>query len=160
MPELQSSERGADVRFPPPLVFVIALLAGVVLRYAWMPLRFPVARFAGIAIGLGLIGCAVAIGASANRLMVKTGQSPVPWKPTPELILRGPYRFTRNPMYVGLTFITIGLGLALDNAWISLLALPSLVIIHYLAVVPEERYLSEKFGEPYRHYLTRVRRYI
>jgi protein-S-isoprenylcysteine O-methyltransferase Ste14 len=160
VPELRAEDRGADVRFPPPVVFLIALLTGVLLRYAWMPLRFPAARFVSMAVGLVLIGSAIAIAASARTLMVRTGQSPIPWKPTPDLILQGPYRFTRNPMYVGLTLLTIGLGFALDNVWISVLALPSLGVVHYIAVVPEERYLSKKFGEPYRRYLTRVRRYI
>jgi protein-S-isoprenylcysteine O-methyltransferase Ste14 len=134
-----SQERGADVRFPPPLVFLIGLLTGVLLRYVWMPLRFPAARLIGIVAGLALIGSAIAIAASARRRMVKTG---------------------RNPMYLGLTLLTIGLGFALDNLWISLLAIPSLAAVHFIAVLPEERYLSDKFGPPYRDYLTRVRRYI
>jgi protein-S-isoprenylcysteine O-methyltransferase Ste14 len=94
------------------------------------------------------------------HLFTRTGQSPFPWKPTPQLILQGPYRFTRNPMYVGVTVFLIGLGLALNNLWISLFAAPALLAVHFIAVLPEERYLTEKFGDSYRSFLARVRRYI
>ena len=91
---------------------------------------------------------------------MRTGQSPVPWKPTPELIFAGPYRFTRNPMYVGATFIVVGLGVSLDAVLASLAAPIALLIVHFIAVRPEERYLREKFGAPYEEYLRRVRRYL
>jgi protein-S-isoprenylcysteine O-methyltransferase Ste14 len=54
----------------------------------------------------------------------------------------------------------LGLGVALDNLWISFFALPALAIVHFMAVLPEERYLSEKFGESYAQYLGKVRRYL
>jgi protein-S-isoprenylcysteine O-methyltransferase Ste14 len=88
------------------------------------------------------------------------GPGPEAWKPTPEMVVSGPYRFSRNPMYLGLTCIQIGLGLALNNLWISLLAAFSLLAVHFIAVLPEERYLTEKFGESYRSYLVKVRRYL
>jgi protein-S-isoprenylcysteine O-methyltransferase Ste14 len=152
-----SAERGARVRFPPPLVFVSALGLGVAGRHLVTPPAVPVAiRIAAgllILLGVGLI-------ASARVWFVRTRQSPVPWKPTPELIFSGPYRFTRNPMYVGMTSIVIGLGVAAGNLWISLLAPLALLGVHFIAVRPEERYLSEKFGDAYRQYLARVRRYL
>ncbi len=63
-------------------------------------------------------------------------------------------------MYLGLTCIQIGLGLALNNLWISLLAAVSLLAVHIIAVIPEENYLTEKFGDVYRGYLGKVRRYL
>jgi protein-S-isoprenylcysteine O-methyltransferase Ste14 len=115
-----------------------------------------------IRIGAGLLMIAAGIGfiAAARRHFVRTGQSPIPWKPTPELIFQGPYRLTRNPMYVGMTLIQVGFGVAVNNFWISVFALPALLIVHFIAVVPEERYLSEKFGQSYRDYLGSVRRYF
>ena len=150
---------GARVRFPPPLVAVLSLLLGVALSYVR---PFPAPRHAAVRIGVGVafIAVGVALAASARLHFIRTGQSVIPWKPTPELIFRGPYRFTRNPMYVGLTAMQIGIGIAFDNLWISVLAVVTLAIIHVIAVVPEEAYLSQKFGEPYRQYLTRVRRYL
>jgi protein-S-isoprenylcysteine O-methyltransferase Ste14 len=76
------------------------------------------------------------------------------------LIFDGPYKFTRNPMYVGLTLLEIGIGLLLNSVWVSAFALLALATVHFIAVLPEERYLSTKFGDSYRNYLSRVRRYI
>ena len=98
--------------------------------------------------------------ASARILFVRTGQNPIPWKPTPELIFKGPYRYTRNPMYVGMTLIELGLGVALNNLWIPVFAAPALVTVHFIAVLPEERYLSDRFGQSYTTFLTQVRRYL
>jgi len=63
-------------------------------------------------------------------------------------------------MYIGVTLVELGLGLALNNLWISLFAVPALLTVHFIAVLPEERYLSEKFGESYKVYLAQVRRYL
>jgi protein-S-isoprenylcysteine O-methyltransferase Ste14 len=154
---MSTTEEGARVRFPPPLVFLGTLALGVSCRWLIAPTPVPTAvRVAGalaVALGVGLI-------ISARVLFVRTHQSPIPWKPTPELIFGGPYRFTRNPMYVGATVIEIGLGAALPILWISLLAPLALLCVHFIAVRPEERYLSEKFGAPYTQYLERVRRYL
>jgi protein-S-isoprenylcysteine O-methyltransferase Ste14 len=149
----------AKVRFPPPLVFVIALAAGFAasrLRVAELPLAHPLR----VALGVLVAAAGIAFIASARVHFMRTGQSPVPWKPTPELILGGPYRFTRNPMYVGATLVTVGLGIALDAVLASLAAPFALAVVHFIAVRPEERYLREKFGAPYEEYLRRVRRYL
>src|SRR5262249_11304470 len=75
-------------------------------------------------------------------------------------VFKGPYRFTRNPMYVSVTAIQIGLGLAVGVLWISLLAPVTLATIHVTAVRREERYLSETFGRDYDDYRARARRYL
>jgi protein-S-isoprenylcysteine O-methyltransferase Ste14 len=154
-----STERGADVHFPPPLVFLGFTLLGVVLRHTVGPIPFPETfsvRLLGVLVLIAGVGTIL----SARTLFVRSGQSPIPWKPTPELIFRGPYRFTRNPMYVGITTIQAGLGVALGNVWISVLAPVALLTVHFIAVLPEERYLAEKFGASYREYRARVRRYL
>ncbi len=160
MAQAQSAERGARVRFPPPLVFLICILLGVAFRYVVVPAPVPVARAVSAISGGLLLLAGLGLIASARIQFKRTGQNPAPWKPSPELIFEGPYRFTRNPMYSGVTLFEIGLGLALNNLWISLFAVPALVTVHLLAVRPEERYLSEKFGESYNAYRTRVRRYL
>ncbi len=159
MTNTQPSERGADVRFPPPLVFLGFILLGLVLRYVIGAI--PIAadgwlRVIGIVVFLaGLILMLTAI-----IDFRRTGQDPAPWTPSPELLEQGPYKWTRNPMYVGFTCVQIGLGLGLGNLWISLMAPIALVIVHFIAVVPEERYLGEKFGSKYQDYRSRVRRYL
>ena len=151
---------GAKVRFPPPLVFLGAIVLGVTVQHKAMPLSLVFARGLRLAAAVLILACGVSLVASARILFKRTGQNPIPWKPTPELILQGPYRFTRNPMYVGVTLFVIGLGLALNNLWISLFAAPALLLVHFIAVLPEERYLAAKFGESYRSFLAQVRRYL
>ncbi len=153
-------ERGAHVRFPPPLVFLGCILLGVAFEYVAGPAPVPVRRVISAIGGLLILVAGLGFVASARVHFTRTGQNPIPWKPSPELILKGPYRFTRNPMYLGITLFELGLGLAVNNLWISLFAVPALVTVHFIAVLPEERYLSEKFGENYRGYLARVRRYL
>ena len=151
---------GARVRFPPPLVFLSALLGGIALRYTAGPLALHTARAALLPLGIAIAALGFVTVATARAWFFRTKQNPAPWTPTPELILRGPYRFTRNPMYVGITTFLVGLGLATNVLWISALAPVALAIVHVIAVRPEEAYLSEKFGESYETYRARVRRYI
>lgn len=151
---------GAKVRFPPPLVFLAAIIAGVIVQRMSIPLSFSVAAGIRIAGGVLVLACGVGIVLSARIWFTRTGQNPIPWKPTPELILQGPYGFTRNPMYVGVTLLVVGLGVAVNDLWISLFAMPALLVVHFIAVLPEERYLAEKFGEGYQSFLARVRRYV
>jgi protein-S-isoprenylcysteine O-methyltransferase Ste14 len=151
---------GAKVRFPPPLVFLGVIVLGVIVQHKAMPLSLVFARWLRLAAAVLILACGVSLVASARILFKRTGQNPIPWKPTPELILQGPYRFTRNPMYVGVTLFVIGLGLAVNNLWISLFAAPALLVVHFIAVLPEERYLAAKFGESYRSFLAQVRRYL
>lgn len=155
-----SCERGARVRFPPPLIFLSSIVVGVVLQYTVAAAPVPIDRVIRIIGGLILIGAGIGLVVSARILFLRTGQSPTPWKPTPELILKGPYRLTRNPMYLGVTLFVIGLGVAVNDLWISVFAVVALSAVHIIAVRPEERYLSEKFGASYRAYLTQVRRYL
>jgi len=160
MTRVESAERGARVRFPPPLVYLLFILLGVGIQWTVAPLRIEAGTFWVRAAGVLIVLFGLWLNVDAFKLFQRTGQHPAPWKPSPELVLSGAYRFTRNPMYLGMTWIQVGLGLALNNLWISLLAAFSLLAVHFIAVLPEEGYLTEKFGDSYRSYLVKVRRYI
>ncbi len=160
MKQPDSAERGARVRVPPPLLSVASTLLGVALGYLAAPAPLPGARAISVIGGLVILVAGMSLALSARTHFTRTGQNPMPWTPSPELILQGPYRFTRNPMYVGLTLAQVGIGLAVNNLWIAALAIASLAAIHFTAVLPEERYLGEKFGESYEAYRRRVRRYL
>lgn len=160
MTESTPSERGARVRFPPPLVSLGFILLGIALQYAVAPITCPVARWITLTAGILLVLAGLSIAITARKHFTRTGQSPKPWTPSPELIFEGPYRFSRNPMYLGVTLFQLGLGLALNNLWISLLAPLSLLTVHFIAVLPEEKYLTQKFGADYKAYLRKVRRYL
>ena len=156
----KNKEGGARVFFPPPLVFLIFIALGVLLQRAVRPLTIPAGRILSITGGVVLIAVAAWLFVSALVMFRRTGQHPRPWKPTPELIPNGPYRFSRNPMYVAMTLFVLGLGIALNNLWVSIFAPLSLLVVHFIAVLPEEHYLAGKFGEDYRGYIARVRRYL
>jgi len=156
----QSKEGGARVRFPPPLVFLVFIFLGIVFQRAVKSLTIPVGGAVRVTGGIALIAVSFCLFVPALVLFRRTGQHPRPWKPTPELIPNGPYRFSRNPMYVAMTLLVLGLGIAVNDLWVSLFAPVALLAVHFIAVLPEERYLAEKFGESYRGYVARVRRYL
>ncbi|HEY2745533.1 MAG TPA: isoprenylcysteine carboxylmethyltransferase family protein [Polyangia bacterium] len=83
-----------------------------------------------------------------------------PWTPKTVLVAEGAYRFTRNPMYVAMFILQIAIGCAVGDLWIVLLAPAFLMTVHYTAVLGEEAYLEEKFGDEYRAFKRRVRRYL
>lgn len=151
---------GAKVRFPPPLVYLGLIGAGVALqRWLW-PITLSMEFRPRVLIGASVAALGVLMILSAQVWFKRTGQHPAPWKPSPELLVKGIYRYTRNPMYVGMTLFQLGLGIALDNGWVAALAPFALAIVHVIAVRPEEAYLTEKFGESYVRYRAAVRRYL
>jgi protein-S-isoprenylcysteine O-methyltransferase Ste14 len=87
------------------------------------------------------------------------GTNPEPWKPTLALVTTGVFRYLRNPMYVGMTFMVIGLAIALASDWMLVALIPAAMIVHYGVILREERYLERKFGEPYRLFQASVPRY-
>ena len=153
-------ERGAHVRVPPPLVFLACTLAALAMQFLVAPLRLGGARTLAVLAGITIASAGLGIVASARIVFLRSGQNPAPWTPSPQLIAKGPYRFTRNPMYLGITMLLIGLGLAVNVLWMSMFALVALSIVHHIAVVKEEAYLAMKFGDSYAVYMARVRRYL
>jgi protein-S-isoprenylcysteine O-methyltransferase Ste14 len=150
---------GAEVRIPPPIFYLVAVILGVALDWLW-PLRFAPGSSLRIALGVAAVCGGVAILLGAFTVFRRMGQHPDPRKPTPTIGRDGPYRFTRNPMYLGTSLVQLGLGIALANAWIVLLLVPVVLVIHYGAILPEERYLEKKFGDEYTSFKASVRRWI
>ena len=156
---VQSKQGGAKVGFPPPFVYLGLIVSGLVLDRWGMPLASgspPWLRWLGAALAIG----GVLLLSSARLWFLRTGQHPAPWKPSPELLVRGIYGYTRNPMYLGLTLFQAGLGVALGSGWMAVLAPVGLCVVHFIAVRPEEAYLTQKFGENYLRYTAAVRRYL
>jgi protein-S-isoprenylcysteine O-methyltransferase Ste14 len=148
------------IRFPPPLLYALALAAGFWLQHRWpVPIApgHPTAlRAAGIA--LAVLGAGVA--AAGVLAFRRAGTSPNPTRPTSALTFDGPYRFTRNPMYLGLALVSAGAAIAFDAFWPLPLVLVAAALMVPLVIAREERYLEQKFGEEYQRYRTRVRRWL
>jgi len=81
-------------------------------------------------------------------------------EPTTTIVDTGPYRFTRNPIYLAMLLGLIGLAIALNSLWLLLTLVPFVLVIRYGVVAREEAYLERKFGEDYRRYRARVRRWL
>lgn len=81
-------------------------------------------------------------------------------RPTTTLVTSGPFRFSRNPLYVGLALLMVGFSVAYESLWALLLIVPAMIAIRQLTVLPEEAYLEREFGDAYRRYASSVRRWI
>jgi protein-S-isoprenylcysteine O-methyltransferase Ste14 len=143
---------------PPPVYFVAGFGTGAVLHWLW-PLGLPDLLFFDV-LGWMLIGAALSLLISAVWLFRAAGTNMLPYRPPTVFVSRGPYRFSRNPMYLALALLYAGLSLALSMLW-PLLVLPAVLGIIQVAVIrSEEQHLLRCFGEEYRNYNRRVRRWI
>lgn len=151
----------ADVIARPPLLFLAALLVGFVLDRL-LPLRFMVpggdpVRWT-IAGALILIGIALAAGGIRDFYRAAT---PVPTtQPTRTLVTTGIHGWSRNPIYAGLFLVYVGIGIAALSPWVLVMTLPLAITIRYGVVAREEAYLERRFGDAYRDYKARVRRWL
>ena len=162
MSDEPSQNDGAAVRFPPPLVAVLTILVGYglerVLPLVAAPTLPSVVRYG---VGGFIAATSVAVlGVWPIILFKRSGQDPKPWTPTPELLIEGPYKFTRNPMYLMMILVCAGAALVLASAWVLILSPLCALIIHLTAIRHEEAHLEQKFGESYRRYKREVRRWI
>lgn len=152
----------AAIRIVPPVVPLICVLAGVALA-KFIPLGTdtlipaPLRYWIG---GLIIIASVYFLGFRAVKLMRSTGQSENPFKKTTEILESGPYRFTRNPMYLMMVLLCLGFAVLLSNFWILILTPVCGFILQTLVIKHEEIYLEQKFGEGYLAYKSRVRRWI
>jgi len=157
--EASPAEDHADVHILPPLLFLGSILLGVLLQLA-LALRFATQSGWRLPLGLVLVVLGVAAIAWVIGWMRRTHQDPDPRKPTPELIVGGPFRFSRNPIYTGMALIQTGAGLALGNLWILIFLAPTLWILRRGVIEKEEAYLTRKFGDAYVAYTRSVRRWL
>jgi len=154
--------RGAKVRFPPPILPIITIVGGHYLS-VFVPLASafdlptPARYWMG---GLIVASTLLVLGLWPIVLFRRSGQSELPWTPTSEIIVRGPYHFTRNPMYLMMVLICIGFAILLSDAWTAILTPVCAMLLYYFAIRPEEAYLEDRFGDSYRAYRSRVRRWL
>ena len=148
------------VRFPPPLVFIGLLLLGFAAERLTGPLSFELDGRIGAAIGVALaLAGTIALIAAVGGFR-RAGTRPEPWQPSTAIVTSGIYRLTRNPMYLGMALIHAGAAIGFDGP-LALAALPlAIIVIRTGAIAREERYLEAKFGDEYRDYARRVRRWL
>ena len=145
----------------PPVLYLACLVLGLTLERL-LPLPFP---FPGTGLmywtvggGMMLIGVAMMVAAARNFSRAAT---PVPSnRPVRTLVIAGIHGWSRNPIYVGMCLVYAGIGIAARSPWVLMLALPLVVILRYGVVAREEAYLERRFGDAYRDYKARVRRWL
>ncbi|MET0527334.1 MAG: isoprenylcysteine carboxylmethyltransferase family protein [Microvirga sp.] len=155
-----SEPNSAGVRFPPPLVFLGTLLLGLAAE-RFVPFRsFVIDWWVLVAMGAPLFVGGAATMLAAAGLFRRLGTAIPPSRPTTLIATTGPYRWTRNPMYLGMALIYAGLAIGFDGP-IAFALLPLVLIaIQTQVIAREERYLEAKFGDDYRRYKAEVRRWL
>ncbi len=148
----------AQVLVLPPLVYGAAFVIGLLLHAALPLYVLPPTLTRGIGVVCVLVSLPLAI---ATLRALSRAHTPVdPMKPTTALVTEGPFRYSRNPIYVALTLLYLGVALLVNALWILLLVVPALVVLRYGVIAREEVYLARKFGDAYRQYTTQVRRWL
>jgi protein-S-isoprenylcysteine O-methyltransferase Ste14 len=144
------------------VIFGVPFLAALALQWI-VPTTFPSAGFIpSIRIygGAILIAIGVRLVILARQEFARYHQPTDPGLPTSQIISTGVFSISRNPLYLGGVLFLAGISFAFDLPWVFILLLPSIVACHYILIVPEERYLAAKFGEPYRMYTATVHRWL
>ena len=149
----------ANVIFRPPFAWAVAVLAGLALNWL-LPLPFIPAAVPAGGLGALVFALALALFAWAIVTVTRAGSNVPTTRPTTAIVESGPYRFTRNPIYLSMFLGLIGLGIAFDNLWLLMMLVLFAIVIRYGVVAREEAYLERKFGDVYRGYRSRVRRWL
>jgi protein-S-isoprenylcysteine O-methyltransferase Ste14 len=141
----------------PPIVFLAAILVGIVLNWAW-PLRFRPSILWWL--GPLFTGCAVLLFMLSFREFRAAGTSVRGSIPSAAIVRTGPYRFSRNPIYLSFTLLVLGLSVWLNNLWLVVTLVPAAGLIAAVVIPREEQFLERKFPEQYASYKAKVRRWL
>lgn len=141
----------------PPAIYLTAILTGLALHFAW-PIPF-VPRLA-MPFGAVIAVLAAALFIWSIRTFHSAG-TPVPGnRPTAAIVKVGPYRFSRNPIYLAFSLFQTGIALVVNDAWILVTLLPAISVMSFVVIPREERYLEARFGEEYARYRASVGRWF
>jgi protein-S-isoprenylcysteine O-methyltransferase Ste14 len=143
----------------PPLAWIVAIVVGIAIDRL-VPLRFVPGSVPGVWVGAVIFALAFALAIWAIMTIRSAGTRIETTRPTTAIVRNGPYRFTRNPVYLGMVIGQIGLAVAFDSLWILATLLPFFLVIRYGVIAREESYLERKFGDVYRTYKAGVGRWL
>ena len=147
----------AEVAFHPPLLLLGAIALGFAAR--WLALAEFLPSGVALTVGPTLTVAAFGIFLWAALTMHRGGASIPTGQPTDRIIAGGPYQFSRNPIYLGMVLLQIGIGFWANSLWFIGLAALSVVLLTWGVISREERYLTRKFGQTYVTYKESVRRW-
>lgn len=142
----------------PPLIYLASIVLGLVIHLVW-PAQ-PVSQALSAPLGSIVILGAVALFVSAVRTFRAAG-TPIPGnRPTTTIVCRGPYRFTRNPIYLAFSLLQFGLSLWVNSLGLVISLIPAVCLMSFVVIPREERYLEGRFPAEYRAYKGSVRRWL
>ena len=143
------------------VVFGVPFLMSIVLHFI-LPFSLPQGIFRQALIPVGIVLIVIGIGfiILARREFAHYGQPTDPGHPTSKVVKTGVFAISRNPLYLGSVIIFLGIALALNMLWTLVTLLVSIIVCHYVLIIPEEKYLAEKFDEEYKDYTATVRRWL
>ena len=141
----------------PPLIYLLSIVTGLVIQ-----IIFPVKILPLLAIvpGLLLIAVGIVLNIWSDRLFAQADTAVNPDIIPTTLVTNSVYQYTRNPMYLGLTLLQIGIGFTLNNIWLLLILIPTLFIMTTQVIQREEAFLEAEFGQAYLDYKAKVRRWL
>lgn len=143
------------------VVFGIPFLVSIALHFiAPISLLQGIFRQIIIPVGIILIIIGIALVVVARREFAHFRQPTDPGHPTTKVIKTGVFAISRNPLYLGGVLVLLGFALALNMLWALVMLLLSMILCHYILIIPEERYLSAKFGDEYKEYVATVHRWL
>lgn len=144
----------------PPRLYLGALAAAIVLGFIWPAPLIVDAPFGRVIAGVVIVGAGVALISAAMKQFSRAGTNVPTYLPATTLVTDGVYRYSRNPIYVALTLMYVGLAVLLNSMWALVLLVPVLVVMRYGVIAREEEYLERKFGTDYTAYKERVARWL
>ncbi|MEO7602890.1 MAG: isoprenylcysteine carboxylmethyltransferase family protein [Sphingomicrobium sp.] len=150
----------AGIRVPPPLIYLGLVAMGPLLDRLLGLAPLNIARPVQIVMVVTLVAGGLAIVLAAMRRFARAGTRVEPWAPSSAIVSDGIYRFTRNPMYVGMALVMLGLGLIIGSPMSLAMVAVALLIVDRFVIRREEAYLEAKFGADYLDYRRRVRRWL
>jgi protein-S-isoprenylcysteine O-methyltransferase Ste14 len=145
----------------PALIYIAAIAIGIALTVVYpLPWIEGPLRDILVAVGWLLVAAGIVLDITAIRALMRAKTTIMPSGTAEHLVTSGPFSFTRNPIYLGNTTLTIGIGLIVGSIWFLIAALVAAFMTQAVTIVHEEKYLKARFGKRYHDYALRVRRWI
>ncbi|MBI5620749.1 isoprenylcysteine carboxylmethyltransferase family protein [Candidatus Gottesmanbacteria bacterium] len=158
MKKISLPSDSSQVIAPPPLIYLSGLVVGAILH--WLkPLPF-LPETLTLPLSTILVVTSIALITTAFRAFRKAKTTIHVHKPTTKIVTTGPYRFSRNPIYLSMTLLTIGIAILVNTLWILVMLIPVLLVMQFGVIAREEAYLTKKFGDEYLHFKSKVRRWL
>jgi protein-S-isoprenylcysteine O-methyltransferase Ste14 len=155
---MTDSNDAPNVKIIPPLVYLVGIVIGF-LATIWMPTKV-VPNSVAWTVGGILIFCAAVLAGGAILKFKDVGTTVRPDRAANTLVIAGPYKITRNPMYLALALVYLGIAIAGQSVWALILLPVVLTVIQRRAIEPEEAFLERRFGANYIRYKENVRRWL